>query len=337
MIDARIIELTLKHPWTISRATITNKQCVVASLQRGALVARGEAAPVSRFRESVETVLEALPQIERAISGDVRAYHHVSLAIAKVSKRNHAAKAAVDVILHDLVAKELGVPLHRLLGLDPRRAPRTSYSIGVADPAQVPERLAEAEGFSFLKVKLGQPNDRAVFRAVRDATRKPIRVDVNEGWKRKEEALDRIRELRGAGVELVEQPLPASDLEGARWLYERSTLPIIADEALRTVEDVPRLAGAYHGVNVKLQKCGGIGEAMRIVAAARAHGMKVMIGCMIESSLGIAAAAHIAALFDWVDLDAHLLLANDPFRGLRLDDGRVLPSDAPGLGVEPAG
>ena len=335
MIDARVIELSLKQPWTIARGTTTTKRSVIVTLTRGAHVAYGEASPVSRFRETVETVLESIQKIGPVVEGDTRYFQAASAKIGKAVKKNFAAKAAVDMALYDLVAKELGMPVHRLFGLDPKKMPLTSFTLGMAEPEAMEAKVKDAEAYPVLKVKLGAANDREIFKAVRRATKKCLRVDANEGWKNKEDALDRIRELRGAGVELVEQPMPAGDVEGARWLYERSSLPIIADEAARNADDIPKLAGAYHGVNVKIQKCGGIWEAMRMIAAARAHGMKVMLGCMIETSLGIAAAAQIAPLADWLDLDGNLLLAADPYRGHPVINGRIVLNEKPGLGVEP--
>jgi L-alanine-DL-glutamate epimerase-like enolase superfamily enzyme len=333
-LEAHVVEIALARPWTIARGTTTGKRVAVVELRHERRVGLGEASPVSRYGESLDSVLAAVPAIGAALEGrDVRAYRAVAAAIAGAVAGERAAKAAVDAAVHDLAARALGVPLYRLLGVEPARMPETSYSVGIDEPAKMAEKVREGDAFAVLKVKLGTEDDRALFRAVRAATDKRIRVDANEAWRDPEAALSLVRELAADGVELVEQPLPAADLDGARWLAARSPIPIVADEAMSTAEDVPRLAGAYHGANVKLQKTGGIDEALRTLAALRAHGMKAMIGCMIETSLGIAAAAHIAPLFDWVDLDGNLLLANDPFEGHPVVGGRICLGDAPGLGV----
>jgi L-alanine-DL-glutamate epimerase-like enolase superfamily enzyme len=245
-----------------------------------------------------------------------------------------AAKAALDAALHDWIGKRLGLPVWRLLGLSPD-APPTSYTIAIDSLEGTRERARRARAFGVLKVKLGGPEDLARLEAVREQSSGPLRVDANECL-----TLDSARELMPAlvelGVELVEQPLPAADVEGFRALRElRPRLPLVVDEGCHDLRDVAAVAGYADGVNVKLAKSGGLREAVRMVHAARALGLHVMVGCMIESQLGVAAAAQIASLADWADLDGHLLLADRPFEGLLLRDGRVLPSSAPGLGVRP--
>ncbi len=245
-----------------------------------------------------------------------------------------AAKAALDIALYDLAGKRLGVPLYRMLGLDPARMPLTSFSIGMDSPQALERKVLEAESYPVLKVKLGAQGVRETFSAVRAVTSKPLRVDGNEAW-RPEEALRHIEWLAEQGVELVEQPLPAADVEGAKWLRARSPLPLVADEAVLMAADVPRLVEGYHGINVKLQKCGGIREALRLIETARSCGLKVMLGCMVETAVGIAAAAHLGPLVDWLDLDGNLLLARDPFRGHPVVRGHIQLQDGSGLGVEP--
>lgn len=331
----RTVELPLRHAWTIARGTSTSKRNVLVEVRSGGLVGHGEAAPNVRYGENAETVHAALQQLAPVLEGrDLRHFRDVSEALEAALPGNHAAKAAVDLALHDLAGKALGAPLHRMLGVDPARMPATSMSIGIDVPETLAVKVREAADFSVLKVKLGAERVRETFGAVRAHTRQTIRVDANEAWK-PEEALAHIEWLATQGVELVEQPLPAADVEGAKWLRARSPLPLVADEALAMASDVPRLAEGYHGVNVKLQKCGGIREALRIIETARACGLKVMLGCMVETSVGIAAGAHLAPLVDWVDLDGNLLLSADPFRGHPVVDGRIRLGDGPGLGVEP--
>jgi L-alanine-DL-glutamate epimerase-like enolase superfamily enzyme len=221
-----------------------------------------------------------------------------------------------------------------MLGLDPTRTPRTSFTIGLDTPEVVARKVREASAYPILKVKMGAADDRAVLSAVRDATDRPIRVDANEGWT-PADARERLDWLAGLGVELVEQPLPADQVEETRALRKTSVLPFYADESVHVAEDIPRLAGAFDGINIKLMKCGGIAEALRMIAVARAHGMKVMLGCMIESSLAITAAAHLSPLVDTADLDGNLLLERDPFAGATVTNGRLVLPEEPGLGVTP--
>jgi L-alanine-DL-glutamate epimerase-like enolase superfamily enzyme len=234
--------------------------------------------------------------------------------------------------LHDLAGRRLGVPLYELLGLDGSRTPQTSFTIGLDTPEVVARKVKEAAAYPVLKVKMGSADDREVLAAVRDSTDRPIRVDANEGWT-PAEALERLDWLARLRVEFVEQPLPAGQLEETRALRRRSPLPFFADESVHRAEDIPRLAGAFDGINIKLMKCGGLAEAMRMIAVARAHGMRVMLGCMIESSLAITAAAHLSPLVDTADLDGNLLLEDDPFTGASVVDGRIVLPDGPGLGV----
>jgi L-alanine-DL-glutamate epimerase-like enolase superfamily enzyme len=234
--------------------------------------------------------------------------------------------------LRDLAGKRLGVPLYELMGIDPRTMPATSFTIGMDTPEVVEQKVREASGFKVLKVKMGSNEDRQVLETVRRVSDCPLRIDANEGWTL-DDALARLEWLQEMGVELVEQPLPADQLDEMRELKRESPLPLFADESVACAADIPRLADAFDGINIKLMKCGGPGEALRMIHVARAHGMKIMLGCMVETSMAITAAAHIAPLVDHVDLDGNLLITNDPFVGAVVEDGAlVLPSD-PGLGV----
>jgi len=243
-----------------------------------------------------------------------------------------AAAAAVDMALRDLAGKRLGAPLYELMGIDPRRTPITSYTIGMDTPEIVERKVREAGEFEVLKVKMGTDDDRAVLEAVRDVTDRPLRVDANEGWTL-DDALERLDWLASLGVELVEQPLPASQLAATRELKRLSPLPLFADESLHVAADIPSLAEAFDGINIKLMKCGGIGEALRMIAVARAHGLKIMLGCMIESSLAITAAAVLSPLVDYTDLDGNLLIRDDPYRGVTVKGGRLVLPEGPGLGI----
>jgi L-Ala-D/L-Glu epimerase len=249
-------------------------------------------------------------------------------------RHNAAARSAVSAALHDLAAKRLGVPLYRMLGLDAATAPRSSYTIPItADDDALRRALDDAASYPILKVKLGGPRDAETIAGVRaSAPDKVLRVDANAAWAPKH-ALHMIDVLLDYDVEFIEQPVAAHDLDGLRFVRERSPLPIIADESCVVATDIPRLAGAVDGINLKLAKCGGIREALRIIATARAHDMSVMVGCMVESSLGITAAAHLAPLLDFADLDGAALLANDPFAGAAIAGGTIRLPEAPGLGV----
>ncbi|TSC22935.1 dipeptide epimerase [Corallococcus sp. Z5C101001] len=330
----RTVELPLRHAWTISRGTSTVKRNVFVELRAEGHVGHGEAAPNVRYGESWETVEAALHQLAPVLEGrDLRAFRDVSEALDAALPDNPAAKAAVDLALHDLAGKVLGVPLYRMLGVDPRRQPVTSMSIGIDAPETLAVKVREAADFPVLKVKLGSDRVREVFGTVRALTAQAIRVDANEAWT-PDAALAHIQWLSTQGVELVEQPLPAADVDGAKWLRARSPLPLVADESLTKASDVPKLAEGFHGINVKLQKSGGIREALRIIETARACGLKVMLGCMVETGLGIAAGAQLAPLVDWVDLDGNLLLADDPYRAHPVVAGRIQLGDGAGLGVE---
>ncbi|MGH7534991.1 MAG: dipeptide epimerase, partial [Gemmatimonadales bacterium] len=247
-------------------------------------------------------------------------------------RANPAARSALSAALHDLVGKRLGVPVYRLWGLDPSRAPRSTFTIGVDTPERIRAKVLEAEQYPILKVKLGTDRDVEILRTIRDATSKELRVDANCGWTVKQ-ALRMLPVLAEFGVTVLEQPLPPQELDGLATITRRADIPVIADESCETAADIPPLVGKVDGINIKLAKCGGLREAVRMIAIARAHGLMVMVGCMIESSLGITAAAHFTPLVDFVDLDGAALLADDPFVGATIDGGQVCLPDGPGLGV----
>lgn len=331
-----ILSLRTKHPFTIARGSSSAWRVVWVRLaDRDGVEGWGEAAPSRFYGETADTVVAALalmaPVLEDA---DAWSIETVEAEIGKLLRFNGAAKSAVSAALHDLVAKRLGVPVYRLWGLDPARAPRSSFTIGIGDDAELRRKVAEADQYPILKVKLGSDRDEQIIRTVRDAAPgKTLRVDANAAWTSKR-ALRMIGLLAELEVEFVEQPLPPEDVEGLRFVRDRSPVPIIADESCIRAADIPRLAGVVDGINIKLAKCGSLREALRMIAVARAHGMLVMCGCMIETSLGISAAAHFAPLLDYADLDGAALLANDPFRGASIAGGRIAIPDAPGLGVE---
>jgi L-Ala-D/L-Glu epimerase len=333
-----IVPLRTKHPFVIARGGRSAYETVwIRVVDEDGAEGWGEAAPSRYYGESPQTVVAALerfaPLLEQADAWSLEA---IEREMHKLLGRNGSAKSAVSAALHDLAAKRLGVPLHRMWGLDPAEAPPSSFTIGItADRDELVRRIEEAAQYPILKVKLGSDRDAEIIRAVRMAApNKTLRVDANAAWTAKH-ALRMVELLLDYDVEFVEQPLPPEDVEGLRFVRDRSPLPIIADESCIVASDVPKLAGVVDGVNLKLSKCGGLREALKIIAAARAHGLLVMCGCMIESSLGLAPAAHFAPLLDYADLDGAALLAEDPFDGLSIDGGDIRLSDRPGLGVAP--
>jgi len=325
------LDLRLRHTFRIARGASDTRRNVVVEIEEDGRTGLGEAAPIRRYHEDPESAAAAALAMAPRLT-DTRAFAHAAARAAVAGQRS--AEAAVDMALHDLAGKRLGAPLYEVLGLDPRATPETSFTIGLAEPEVVVQKVREAAAYPILKVKMGSDDDREVLTAVRDTTRSRIRVDANEGWTL-QGARERLEWLARLGVEFVEQPLPADRIEDTRELRKRSPLPFFADESVHRAEDIPRLAGAFDGINIKLMKCGGLGEALRMIAVARALGMKVMLGCMIESSLGITAAAHLSPLADTADLDGNLLLDDDPFVGATVRNGRLVLPDGPGLGVTP--
>ncbi|MGL6280431.1 MAG: dipeptide epimerase [Gaiella sp.] len=331
-IAARIVELRLAETFVIARETQDVAEVVQVEIVHAGAVGRGEAAPIARYDESAQSALSFVQEHGALVGDDPFALEEIGKRLAAVPGEQ-AAKAALDAALHDLQGKLLGVPVWRLLGL-PRTGPPTSFTVWLGDPddmARRAERLTDR--FRRLKLKLGGGDGLDVerVRAVRGVTDHPLMVDVNEWWSL-DEALDAIPQLEALGVAYVEQPLRADDPGGAE-LRRRSPLPVYVDENCHTLADVAACAEIAHGVNIKLAKSGGIREAMRIAHAARALGLGVMLGCMVESGLGIAAGCVVAPLCDHVDLDGNLLLAADPCPGVALLDGVQVPADAPGLGI----
>ena len=329
-IISQITDLRLQHPFKIARrATDTYRQVISVEIDGGI----GETAPARVYGETVQTVRLALEIIEPELPDALDAIHDVMATVEATLGGNYAAKSAVDMALHDRLAKKLGVPLYQLWGLNPHKTSYTSFTIGLDAPEVMAEKAKQAEAYPILKVKLGTPRDIEIIQALRDVTDKPIYVDANTAWTPKE-AVRKIRELARYGVELIEQPTKPNDLAGLKFVREHSELPIIADESVKRASDIPMLVECVDGINIKLVKCGGLLEAHRMIHVARTHGLSVMIGCMIESSLGITAAAHLTPLVDYADLDGNLLIVNDPYAGVTLDKGKLILPAQPGIGVK---
>jgi len=332
------IELKPTHPFVIARGGYAHHRNVIVRLtDDDGLEGFGEAAPNRYYGESVATVIAALgqfkPIIERA---DPMALESTEAHLNRVLRGNASAKSAVSSALHDLVGKRLGLPVYRFWGLDASAAPQSSFTIAIAENNELEKRVAEASEYPILKIKLGTDRDMEIVRIVRNAApEKRLRVDANAAWTAKH-AVRMSEFLAEQGVEMIEQPVPANDIEGLRFVRKRSKLPVFADESCLVATDIAKLAGAVDGINIKLAKCGSLREALRMVHSARALDMQVMAGCMIESSLGISAIAQIAPLLDFADFDGAALLSSDPFRGTTIAGGAIRLSDGPGLGATPA-
>lgn len=307
---------------------------MIVELEHDGITGLGEAAPSERYRESPQTVEAFLKNVRLDRFDDPFQLDDILSYMNTIAPGNGSAKAAIDIALHDWIGKKLGIPLWKLWGLNKDKTPPTSFTIGIDSLEIIEQKVREAAPYPILKIKVGVPNDEEIVKTIRKVTDKPIRVDANEGWKSKEQARDKILWLEEQGVEFVEQPLPARDLEGTAWVRERVHVPIIADESVTDIESIPGLRGAFDGINIKLMKCGGLREAMRMIHAAKSMGMKIMLGCMIESSVGISAAAQLSPLVDYADLDGNILTTNDPFEGVRVIEGKLILNDDVGLGVE---
>jgi L-alanine-DL-glutamate epimerase-like enolase superfamily enzyme len=328
--------ITTRHPFIIARGSTNGyKRAWVRLVDDDGQEGWGEADPSSFYGESLESVLSAFERLRTHLPRDPFDLEAAEARWEQVLPRNGAARAALSAALHDLVGKRLGQPLWRLWGLDPNKAPLSSFTIGLDTPEKMRTKVREAEPYPILKVKLGTDRDEEILRTVRDATNKPIRVDANAGWSvaRAKQMIPRLKEC---GVEFLEQPLDPDDLDGlaeVRRLATAHHLPVVVDESCLVAADIPRLAGRVDGINIKLAKCGSLREALRMIATARAHGMLVMVGCMIETSLGITAAAHFTPLVDAADLDGAALTVDDPFTGATIDKGQIRLPTEPGLGV----
>jgi L-alanine-DL-glutamate epimerase-like enolase superfamily enzyme len=331
--DVELLELRTKHPFIIARGGQSDHRSVWVRLSdKDGHEGWGEAAPSKFYGETADTVIAALKLYGTVLPDDPFNLEDAERRWETTMKGNASARAALSAALHDLVGKRLGVPVYRMWGLDPCKAPKSTFTIGLDTPERIRAKVGEAEQYPILKVKLGTDQDIEILQAIRGATDKEIRVDANCGWTVKR-ALRMLPVLDEFGVTVLEQPLPPQDLDGLAAISAAADIPVIADESCKTVADIPPLVGKVDGINIKLAKCGGLREALRMIAVARAHGLMVMVGCMIESSLGITAAAHFTPLVDIVDLDGAALLANDPFVGAHIDGGQVTLPSAPGLGV----
>ena len=336
-ISTEVVRLNLRHTWTTTMSSSQYRDVLFVRYTRDGVTGVGEGAPIIRYHEDALGAKKIVDGLAEFLStANPFAFDKLNAEILRRVEGEWAAKAAIDIAIMDWVGQRLGLPIYRLLGLDPADAPQTTFSIGIDTPEITRQKVREAEPYPLLKVKVGLDTDEPTIEAVRSVTKKTMRVDANEGWKDREIALKKIKWLETQGVEFIEQPLPAAMIDDIRWLRERVNMPIIADEACLRPADIPQLATAYDGVNIKLDKAGGILPAYRMIQIAKALGLKTMLGCMISSSCTVTAAAQLSPLVDYADLDCNLLIANDPFVGVTVVNGKLVLPDGPGLGLRPA-
>ena len=328
-------DLRLKHTFTISRSSRDIEPSVIVKLEHRGIVGYGEAAPSERYGETSQTVVDFLHRVDLAQFDDPLRIDEILTFISRIAPGNASAKASIDIALHDWIGKSLHLPLWKIWGLDDRATPTTSFTIGIDALDIIQQKVREAEQYPILKVKVGTPADEQIVKSIRQVTDKVLRVDANEGWKSKEEARDKILWLEDQGVEFVEQPMPAAQLNDIAWLRKQVHIPLVADESVMKLQDIPMIADAFDGINIKLMKSAGLRSALRMIHTAKAFGMKVMLGCMIESSVAISAAAQLSPLADYADLDGHVLITNDPFDGVKIDRGKLILNSNDGIGVVP--
>jgi L-alanine-DL-glutamate epimerase-like enolase superfamily enzyme len=326
--------LQLKHAFTLSTSSRTTTPVMLTEIEYDGVTGYGEASMPPYLGESHESVSKFLSLLNLSQFNDPFLLIDILEYANGIMPGNFAAKASIDIALHDLIGKLVGEPFYRLFGLNPSRAPLTSFTIGLDTPEIIRQKVAEAGPYKILKVKLGRDNDREMVEVIRSLTDKPLCVDVNQGWKDRNHALEMAQWLKEKGVIFLEQPMPKEMKNDIAWLTQKSPLPVVGDEAIQNIGDLLNNRDVYSGINIKLMKCGGLNAAMKMINVARAFGMKVMIGCMTETSCAVSAAAQLSPLVDWCDLDGNLLISNDPFEGLKIVDGKVILPEKPGIGVQ---
>src|SRR5258708_8794899 len=332
-IDAKTIELKLTTAFRICRGVENTSPNIIVQITHNEYIGYGEAAPDEYYGENQETVLACITKFAGNLGDDPFAIEDILTRLEHLIRLNPAAKAAVDMALYDIVGKMLGVPLYKLLGLNPAHTPHTSFTLGIDSPVNMAKKALAARDYPIFKVKVGTKHDLDNLKAIREVSSATIRVDANTAWTPKE-AIKMINALAAYDIEFVEQPVAPHDLAGLKLIRENVPVPIFADESCVTVQDIPRLAGCVDGVNLKLMKSNGIANILKMIHVARAHNLRVMLGCMIESSLAITVAAHLTPFVDYADLDGHLLIDNDPYKGVKVVNGKLVLPDRPGLGVE---
>lgn len=328
-------ELTLKHRFEISYHTRKSTPIVIVRLRQDKYEGFGEASLPPYLSETQDSVIAFLRKLKLYDINSFDELLKLDLEVANMSSADNAAKSAVNIALHDLLGKILEKPCYSFYNIKPEKLPFTSFTIGIDTPEVLVDKIKEANPYKILKVKLGTENDRTIIETIRSKTDKPLYVDVNQGWSDKNFALEFIHYLKEQNVLLIEQPFAVLNRDDSAWLSERSPLPIIADESLQTIEDIETVKGCFTGINIKLMKCGGISSAYKMIMKGRENNLKIMLGCMTESSCGISAALHLASLADYADLDGNQLIENDPFICKSVNEGRLILPEGNGLGIKP--
>jgi len=325
--------LQLKHAFTLASSSRTTTPVMLTQIEHDGIIGYGEASMPPYLGESHETAMRFLSNVDLSQFRDPFEIETILEYVDSIEPLNPSAKASVDIALHDLIGKILGMPWHKIWGLNKEKTPHTSFTIGIDTPEIVKQKVNEAHEYKVLKVKLGRDTDKQMIETIRAVTSRPITVDVNQGWKDKYYALDMIHWLKEHGVKMIEQPMPKEMIDDMAWLTERSPLPTFGDEAVQRIPDVVRARGVYSGINIKLMKCTGLREAHIMIDLARSLGMQVMLGCMTETSCAISAVSQLSPGVEWADLDGNLLITNDPFEGTKVIDGKIVLNDQPGIGI----
>lgn len=327
--------LELKHVFTLATSSRTTTPVMLTQIEYEGIKGYGEASMPPYLGESQESAANFLSKVDLSRFKDPFEVESILEYVDSIQDNNPAAKASVDIALHDLVGKLIGKPWYKIWGFKKENTPDTSFTIGIDTPKVVIEKVHEAEEYKILKVKLGRDTDKEMINTIRSVTDKPIVVDVNQGWKDKHFALEMIYWLKEKGVKIVEQPMPKEMIDNMAWLTENSPLPTFGDESVQRIPDVVKAHGVYTGINIKLMKCTGMREAHKMITLAKSLGMKIMLGCMTETSCGISAVSQLAPEAEWADMDGNLLISNDPFSGTKIVNGKITLTDYPGIGLEP--
>lgn len=327
-------DLQLRHVFTIANFSRTTTPVVLTEIEFNGVVGYGEASLPPYLGETQASVMDFLKKLDLDQFQSPFELEDILAYVDSIAENNTAAKASVDIALHDLVGKLMGEPWYKIWGLDKEKTPSTTFTIGIDTDEVVKQKTLEAAPYNILKVKLGRDTDKQMINAIRSVTDKPIAVDANQGWKDKHQALEMINWLNERNIVMIEQPMPKRNLDDIAWVTERSPLPIFADESFQRLPDILKLKGVFSGVNIKLMKCTGMREAWKIITVARVLNMKLMIGCMTETSCAISAATQLSPAVDWADLDGNLLIKNDIFRGATVVNGKMTLNDLPGIGIE---
>ncbi len=326
--------LELKHTFTISTNSRSTTPVVLTEIEHEGITGFGEASMPPYLGESHETVTHFLNKVDINQFNDPFQLDDILTYVDNIENKNTAAKASLDIALHDLVGKLLNKPLYKIWGFNKNNTPNTTFTIGIDTDEIVRQKVAEADEYKILKIKLGSKDDKKLITTIREVTNKPIAVDVNQGWKDREFGLDLIYWLKDNNVVMIEQPMPKEQMDDIAWLTEKSPLPIFADEGVQRLADIVKIKGVYSGINVKLMKCTGLREAHKMLTLANALNMETMIGCMTETSCAISAASQLSPIVKWADLDGNLLIKNDPFAGTEVIDGKIVLTEQAGIGLQ---